>query len=116
MGHHVSHRHAPDDLLSQRALTVCIRPIPAIELVSYAPRMSLSGTHYRVACTLYSKDGKRSAEVREFSNGETYLLESDWVEGTTFAVRHAGRLVGPFASPTAAEQFIVATPWFNGSE
>jgi len=76
--------------------------------------MTLAGTQYRVACTLYSKDGKRAAEVREFSNGETYLLESEWVEGTTFAKRHAGRLVGPFASPTHAEHFIVATPWFNG--
>ena len=78
--------------------------------------MSLSGTQYRVTCTLYSKDGKRCAEVREFSNGETYLLESEWVEGTTFAERHAGRLVGPFATPTAAEHFVVATPWFNGTE
>ena len=84
--------------------------------MDYALRMSLFGTQYRVACTLYSKDGKRSAEVRELSNGETYLLESDWVEGTTFAERHAGRLVGPFASATAAEQFIVATTWFNGTE
>jgi len=76
--------------------------------------MTLAGTQYLVACTLYSKDGKRAAEVREFSNGETYLLENEWVDGTTFAKRHAGRLVGPFASPTHAEHFIVATPWFNG--
>jgi len=78
--------------------------------------MSLAGTYYRVACTLYSNDGKRAAEVREFSNGETYLLESEWVHGTTFAERHDGRLVGPFASPIEAEHFIVATPWFNGTE
>jgi hypothetical protein len=80
------------------------------------PAMTLAGSHYQVACTLYSKDGKRAAEVREFSNGETYLLESEWVDGTTFAERHEGRMVGPFASPTDAERFIVATPWFNGTE
>lgn len=78
--------------------------------------MNFAGSQYRVACTLYSKDGKRCAEVREFSNGETYLLEIDWVEGTTFAQRHAGWLVGPFTSPTHAERFIVATSWFNGTE
>jgi hypothetical protein len=76
---------------------------------------SLAGSQYRVAFTLYSRDGKRSAEVREFSNGESYLLESEWVEGTTFVERHSGRLVGPFASPTHAERFIVATSWFNGT-
>lgn len=78
--------------------------------------MTLNGTHYRVACTLFSNDGKRSAEVREFTNGETYLLESEWIEGTTFTERHGGRLVGPFPSPAEAEQFIVATPWFNGTK
>jgi hypothetical protein len=69
-----------------------------------------------VTCTLYSDDGKRAAEVREFSNGEAYLLESEWVEGTTFEDRHSGSLVGPFASPAHAERFIVATSWFNGTE
>ena len=78
--------------------------------------MTLAGTSYRTACTVYSKDGKRRAEVREFSNGESYLLESEWVEGESFAERHSGRLVGPFSSPTDAEQFIVATPWFHGRE
>ena len=68
-----------------------------------------AGELYRVTCTLYGKDGKRAAEIREFSNGETYLLESEWVEGTTFAERHSGKLVGPFASPKRAERFIVAT-------
>ena len=77
---------------------------------------SLAGTQYRVACVLYSEDGKRCAEIREFSNGQTFLLESEWVEGTTFAERHSGRLVGPFRSPTHAERFIVATSWFNGTE
>ncbi len=78
--------------------------------------MTVAGMSYRVAFTLYSKDGKRCAEVREFSNGESYLLESDWVEGTSFAERHSGRLVGPFSSPIEAEEFIVATAWFNGRE
>ncbi|WP_431206039.1 hypothetical protein ACQ86E_15095 [Bradyrhizobium betae] len=77
---------------------------------------SIDGTMYRVAATLYSGDGKRSAEVREFANGETYLLESELVEGTIFKERHEGRMVGPFPSPMHAEQFIVATPWFNGTE
>jgi len=29
-------------------------------------------------------DGKRAAEVLEFRNGETYLDEKEWFEGTTF--------------------------------
>lgn len=85
-------------------------------MFGHSTNKSLDGTMYRVTFTLYSGDGKRSAEVREFSNGETYLLESEWVEGTTFRERHAGMLVGPFASPKLAEQFIVATSWFNGTE
>ena len=75
---------------------------------------SIDGMEYRVEKTLYSLDGKRAAEVREFSNGDVFLLESDWVEGVTFAPRHSGRLVGPFACPQKAEQFIVATSWFAG--
>jgi hypothetical protein len=77
---------------------------------------SLDGATYRVSSTLYSNDGRRAAEIREFDNGETYLLESEWVKDTTFRARHGGRLVGPFASPTHAQRFIVATPWFNGTE
>jgi len=77
-------------------------------------KMALDGTEYQTAFTLYSEDGKRSAEVREFSNGETYLLESEWVEGTTFKERHTGSMVGPFKSPAHAERFIVATSWFSG--
>jgi len=65
--------------------------------------------------TLYSEDGKRAVGVLEFGNGETYLDEQEWVEGTTFKNRHSGRLVGPFASPADAEKFIVATRWFRGS-
>ena len=79
-----------------------------------APQSPLYGMQYRTDCTLYSSDGKRAAEVLEFANGETYLRESDWVEGTTFQERHSGNLVGPFDSPKDAERFIVATPWFSG--
>ena len=74
----------------------------------------LQGQEYRSAFTLYSKDGKRAAEVLEFRNGETYLDELEWVEGTTFKNRHSGSLVGPFASPADAETFIVSAPWFRG--
>jgi len=73
------------------------------------------GQEYRSVCKLYSADGKRAADVLEFRNGETYLDEQEWVEGTTFQNRHSGRLVGPFASPADAERFIAATPWFRGS-
>jgi hypothetical protein len=75
----------------------------------------IQGQECRSAFKLYSKDGKRVAEVLVFRNGETYLDEQEWVEGTTFKNRHSGRLVGPFASPADAENFIVATPWFRGS-
>jgi len=84
-------------------------------LFGLANSKTLVGNCYQVNKTLYSFDGKRAAELREFSNGETYLLESEWVEGTTFAERHSGQLVGPFASPLDAERFIVATPWFGGT-
>jgi hypothetical protein len=77
-------------------------------------KASIAGMEYRVNRTVYSADGKRAAEFREFANGETYLLESEWVEGTTFKPRHEGRVVGPFHSPERAERFIVATDWFNG--
>jgi hypothetical protein len=79
-------------------------------------KSSLQGQEYRSAFTLYSKDGKRAAEVLEFRNGETYLDEQEWFEGTTFKNRHSGSLVGPFASPEDAEKFIVATSWFRGSQ
>jgi hypothetical protein len=77
---------------------------------------SLHGLEYEVAFNLYSKDGKREVEVRKFSNGTTYIVEREWVEGTTFNDRHGGSMVGPFASPKAAERFIVATAWFCGRE
>lgn len=77
---------------------------------------SLQGQEYRSVCTLYSVDGKRAADVLEFRNGETYLDEKEWVEGTVFKNRHSGMLVGPFPSPKQAEEFIVATSWFRGGQ
>jgi hypothetical protein len=75
---------------------------------------SLRGREYRSVVKLYSADGKRGVDVMEFDNGETYLDEMEWVEGTTFKNRHGDRLVGPFASPEEAKNFIIATPWFRG--
>lgn len=74
----------------------------------------IQGQEYRSVFKLYSADAKREVEVLEFLNGETYLDEREWVEGTTFKNRHSGSLVGPFASPEDAEKFIVATRWFTG--
>jgi hypothetical protein len=76
-------------------------------------RSRLDGLEFRIAFVLYSTDGKRQVEVREFSNGETYVVERELVEGTTFKNRHAAEIVGPFASPEDADKFIVATSWFN---
>ncbi len=76
----------------------------------------LYALEYRVAFKLYSKDGKRGVEVREFRDGRSYLIEQEWVEGTTFKDRHSGKMVGPFASPEDAENFNVATPWFLGRD
>lgn len=79
-------------------------------------KSSLQGLEYRSVFSLYSVDGKRTAEVLEFRNGETYLDEQEWLEGATFKNRHAGSLVGPFASLEDAEKFIVASSWFRGSQ
>lgn len=83
-------------------------------LLKRTAKSRLQGMQYRTVCTLYSEDGKRAAEVREFANGKTYLAESEWVEGTTFKDRHSGSMVGPFASPARAERFIVGTSRFVG--
>jgi len=83
--------------------------------MSNTPKTRLQGQEYRSLFILYSEDGKRAAEILEFQNGETYLDEQEWVEGTTFQNRHSGSLVGPFASPSDAEKFIIATPWFRRS-
>jgi hypothetical protein len=79
-------------------------------------RSPLYGQGYRVAFSLYSEDGKRAADICEFTHGETYLDEKEWVERTTFRNRHDGRLVGPFASSEDAERFIIKTAWFRGSD
>ena len=79
-------------------------------------RPPLAGQAYRVAVSLFSKDGNRAAEVREFRSGEVYLLEQERVDETPFKDRHGGRLVGPFASAEEAERFIGATRWFRGDE
>ncbi len=76
----------------------------------------IAGQEFRVAFSLYSADGKREAEVRDFGGGQVYLFERERVEGTTFKDRHDGRMVGPFASPQEAERFIVATKWFCGPD
>jgi hypothetical protein len=37
-------------------------------------KASIAGMEYCVNRVLYSANGKRAAEVREFANGKTYLL------------------------------------------
>ena len=76
---------------------------------------SPSGLNYKVSLTLYSEDGTREAEILEFSNGETYLSESE-LDGGEFKDRHSGRMVGPFATPADAEKFITVTAWFRGGD
>lgn len=44
----------------------------------------IQGQEYRSAFKIYSEDGKRAVDVLEFRNGETYLDEQEWVDGTTF--------------------------------
>ena len=80
------------------------------------PDASLDGQEYRVATKLYSQDGQREVELREFRHGPTYLLERELDSSGVLVDRHSGSLVGPFKSPQAAEKFIVATAWFNGAD
>lgn len=84
-------------------------------ILGWRAEASLRGLEYRIAFTLYSKDASRKVEIRQFSNGKTYMLEQE-AEGETFKDRHSGSMVGPFASPEAAERFIIATPWFRGED
>ncbi len=81
---------------------------------SRPPRQSIAGRSYRIDSTLYSLDGNRSAELREYDTGKAYILESERGEDGQFVAIHDGAVVGPFASLRAAEKFIVATTWFAG--
>lgn len=78
-----------------------------------APSDSLE---YRVAFSLYSKDGMRCSEVRERRDGTAYYIDKVWVEGTTFKNRGKGEEIGPYQSPEAAEAAAIARPWFNHGE
>ena len=80
---------------------------------SKRPNATLDGQQFGVAFNLYSKDGLREVEVREFRMGQTYVVEREQLDGA-FVDRHSGRMVGPFATPEEAENFIVATDWFCG--
>ena len=83
-------------------------------LLGRKARSSLHGLKFRHAFTLYAQDGERAVEVREFENGETYLIEKERIEGDVYKDRHSGKMVGPFVSTEQAERFIVTTPWFLG--
>jgi hypothetical protein len=56
-----------------------------------------------VVLKLCSEHAEREVEAREFSNGQTYLVERDRIEDGAFKERRPGRMVGPFDSPEAAE-------------
>lgn len=75
---------------------------------------SLQGRRYRVVFNLYSQDGERQVEVLKFRWGRTYIIESELGPDGTYRNRHGDSPVGPFASPKAAERFVVATDWFCG--
>ena len=72
------------------------------------------GLEFRIPFTLYTEDGERAAEVREFENGQSHLVEMERIDGTTYKDRHSGKMVGSFDSSEEAERFIVTTPWFRG--
>jgi hypothetical protein len=80
----------------------------------HAEPTSLQGRRYRVAFNLYSQDGLRQVEVLKIHWGPTYIIESELGQDGIFRNRHGDSPVGPFASPKAAERFIVATDWFCG--
>lgn len=75
---------------------------------------SIADKQYRIIATLYSRDGKRCAEVCKFRGGKTYLRESEWVERKNYAPGHDGKLIGPFERAVAAEWLIIGTDWFCG--
>jgi hypothetical protein len=75
--------------------------------------MSPGSADYRVAFCLYTKDGKRSVEVRERRDGRTYFVEREWIEGTTFKDLNPGEEIGPYDSPEAAEAAAISRPWFS---
>lgn len=68
---------------------------------------------YTVPFRLYSKDGKRSVEVRLRRNGLAYFVEQEWVEGTTFKNRGLGEEIGPYETPELAEAAAIVRPWFQ---
>jgi len=74
--------------------------------------MTLAGQSFQVAFSLFSEDGKREVEVREFQNGEVYVVERELADGG-FSHRHSGRMVGPFPSAEDAERFSVSTARFR---
>ena len=71
---------------------------------------------YEVAFSLYSADGKRSAEVRIRRDGKAYFVDRVWVEGTTFRDLSPGEEIGPYETPEAAEAAAVSRPWFSAGK
>ena len=76
----------------------------------------LADTDYFVPFRLYSKDGKRSVEMRVHRDGLAYFVDQEWVEGTTFKNRGRGEEIGPYETPEAAERAAVARSWFSRGE
>ena len=71
---------------------------------------------YRVPIRLFSRDGKRSVELRQYRNGQVFFVDQIWVEGTTFKDRDEGAQIGPFESLAAAETAAVNRPWFGATD
>ena len=77
----------------------------------------LKDRKFRLASTLYNLDASRSAALQDFGPIRgTYIREQELAGDGQYVDRHEGALVGPFTSPKAAENFIVATPWFLGRD